>query len=118
MDKKEKIQICKVVSQAILSDGKITDDESEFMNSLMGKYELTDEEKKEVMSRNIDEDPAALVEGISSFDSKNQLMVELVMAVAADNELSKTEHQLLQTVAKAINVDLEDMDMLVKNALM
>ncbi len=118
MNKKEKLQICSVVTQAILSDGKITDDESNFMNSLMDKYELTADEKKEVLSRNINEDPAKLVEGITSFDSKNQLIVELVMAVAADNELSKTEHQLLTTVSDAIGVSRKDMEMLVKNALM
>ena len=118
METKEKIQICQVVSQAILSDGKITDAESDFMNALMDKYNLSDDQKKEVMTRNIDDDPAKLVEGITGFGSKNELIVELVMAVAADNELSKTERQLLETVATAIGVDQADMDMLLKNALM
>ena len=118
MEISEKIKICEVVAQAILSDGQITDEEKDFINALMDKYELTDEQRKTIMQRNIDDDPAKLVEDITAFDSKNQLIVELVMAVAADNELTKTENQLLKEVAGAIGVDEADMEMLVKNALM
>ncbi|MBN2342000.1 MAG: TerB family tellurite resistance protein [Deltaproteobacteria bacterium] len=118
MEIREKIQICEVVAQAILADGQITDSEKNFMNSLMDKYELTDDQKKQVMARNIGDDPAQMVKGISGFESTNQLIVELVMAVAADDKLTKTEQNLLNTVAEAIGVDQSDMDMLVKNALM
>jgi uncharacterized tellurite resistance protein B-like protein len=118
MDTNDKIRICKVVSHAILSDLQVTDAERTFINELMAKYGLSDEQKKDVMARNFDEDPAELVAGISGFDNTNALVVELIMAVAADGELSKTERQILDRVATAIGVDPADMDMLVKNALM
>ncbi|MBN2530817.1 MAG: TerB family tellurite resistance protein [Deltaproteobacteria bacterium] len=118
MEISEKIQICELVAQAILADGQITDDERAFISALMDKYELSDEQKQKVMQRNIDDDPAKLVEGITAFESKNQLIVEVVMAVAADNKLTKTEQELLSTVATAIGIEQSDMDMLVKNALM
>ncbi|MBN2716682.1 MAG: TerB family tellurite resistance protein [Deltaproteobacteria bacterium] len=118
MEISEKIKICKVVAQAVLADGQITDEEDGFIKALMDKYALTDEQRNAVMERNIDDDPASLVEGITAFSSKNELIVELVMAVAADNKLTKTETQLLNTVAAAIGVDEADMAMLVKNALM
>lgn len=118
MENREKIQICKVTAQAILADGTITDGERDFMNALMEKYELTAEQQADVMNRNIDDDPAKMVEGITGFSSKNELIVELVMAVAADEKLTKTEQELLNTVAGAIGIDKTDMDMLVKNALM
>ena len=118
MEISEKIKICEVVAQAILADGQITDEEKEFIDALMDKYELGDAQRKAVMQRNIDDDPAKLVEGITAFSSKNELIVELVLAVASDNVLTKTETQLLNTVAGAIGVDEADMEMLVKNALM
>ncbi len=118
MEESEKIKICTAVAQAILADGQITDDEHRFIGALMDRYELSDDQRKEVMQRNIGDDPATLVEGITSFESKNELIVELVMAVAADNELTKTEMLLLNTVADAIGVAKSDMEMLVKNALM
>ena len=118
MESSEKIKICKAAAQAILADGHITDDEQNFIDALMDRYELADDERKEVMQRNIDDDPATLVEGITSFESKNELIVEIIMAVAADNELTKTEMELLNTVADAIGVEQSDMEMLVKNALM
>lgn len=118
MEIRDKVQICEVVAQAILADGQITDSEREFMNTLMQKYQLNDEQQKQVMNRNIDDDPAQMVQGITSFNTKNQLIVELVMAIAADDKLSKTEQTLLNTVANAIGVNISDTDMLVKNALM
>ncbi len=117
MELKDKIQICKVVAQAILADGQITDSEHEFLKSLMDGYGLDDDQKKDVLARNIGDDPATLAAGLSGYDSQNELMVELAMAVAADGELSSSERELLNVVAKALDINEADMDMLVKTAL-
>jgi uncharacterized tellurite resistance protein B-like protein len=106
------------VAQAILADGQITDNERNFVDALMERWQLTADERKRVLGRNLGEDAAALVGEIKGFESRNALMVELVMAVAADGELSGSERDLLGQVATAIGVDAADMDMLVKNALM
>ena len=118
MELKEKIKICKIVAGAILADGQVTDAEHEFINTLMKKYNLTSEEQKEVLARNLDDDPAEIVKGIDSFESKNELIVELVMAVAADNELAPSERALINKVADSIGVSMADMDILIKTALM
>ncbi|MFA5718314.1 MAG: hypothetical protein GX146_04380 [Myxococcales bacterium] len=118
MQHEDRVKICSAVAQAILSDGQVTDDERAFIDNLMARWELTDAERKEVLRRNLDDDVEALVAGIEGFASRNALMVELVMAVAADGELSATERDLLMQVAQALGVEADDMDMLVKNALM
>ena len=117
MDIKDKLQICKVVAQAILSDLQVTDAEHEFLTSLMDRYELDEDQRKEVMARNVGDDPKDLADGITEFESKNELLVELAMAIAADGELSSTEKELIADVAKALDVPEAEVDMLVKTAL-
>jgi len=117
MEISDKIKICKVVAQAILADGRLTDTEHEFLTTLMDRYELDAVQRKEVMARNIDDDPVALADGISEFDTKNELLVELAMAVASDGALSPSERDLIRDVAAAIGVEEAEVDMLVKTAL-
>ncbi|HUT76600.1 MAG TPA: TerB family tellurite resistance protein [Polyangia bacterium] len=113
----ERVQICKVVAQAILADGQLTDAERELLTKLMDRYELDGEQRKEVLARNIGDDAAMLAEGISGFETKNELLVELAMAVAADGRLSPAERQLVSSVAAAIGVEAAEVDMLVTTAL-
>ncbi len=42
MDIVDKVEICKVVAQAILVDARITDAEREFLNKLMARYGLSE----------------------------------------------------------------------------
>ena len=49
MEQKDKVQICKVVAQAILADGQLTDSERDFLETLMTTYGLSDDEKSDVM---------------------------------------------------------------------
>jgi uncharacterized tellurite resistance protein B-like protein len=117
MEMSERVQICKVVAQAILADGQLTDAEHELLTRLMDRYGLDGEQRKDVLARNIGDDPAALAEGIAGFETKNELLVELALAVAADGELRTSERQLLSSVAAAIGVGEAEMDMLVTTAL-
>jgi len=117
METADEIRICKVVAQAILADGQLTDEERTFLAKLMDRYGLDEEQRKDVMARNIDDDPAALAEGISEFDTVNELLVELAMAVAADGEITGSERDLLESVAGALGVESADLDLLVRTAL-
>ena len=117
MELSDKIQICKVVAQAILADAQITDSERAFIDKLMDKYELDEEQRKDVLNRNIGDDPAAMAEEIDSFDSKNEMIVELAMAVAVDGEVSSSEKALISQVAEALGIDRAEVDLLVQSAL-
>jgi uncharacterized tellurite resistance protein B-like protein len=117
MEMKDKIQICKVVAQAILADCQLTDSEREFLKTLMDKYGLDEDQRKDVMARNVGDDPGELTKDISEFESVNELLVELSMAVAVDGELSSSEKELISNVAAAVGVDQTELDMLVKTAL-
>jgi len=116
--REEQVTICKVVAQAILADGRIADDERMLLDQLMERYELSSAESRDVLARNIDDDPSKLAVGIDSAEGKNALIVELAMAVAADGGLSRAEKQLLETIADVVGVPREELDELVKTALM
>ncbi len=117
MELEDKMQICKVVAQAILADGQITDSERELIGKLMDRYELDDDQKKDVLNRNIGDDPAELAKSIASFDSKNELLVELALAVAVDGEISSSERALLDKVAGVLEVTDAELDMMLKAAI-
>jgi uncharacterized tellurite resistance protein B-like protein len=117
LTKKDQVQICKVVAQAILADAQLADSERALLNDLMDRYGLDAAERKDVMARNLGDDPAALAAGVEAADAKNALIVELAMAVSVDGGLAKTERQLIDEVATALGVDKAELDELVKTAL-
>ena len=117
LTKKDQVQICKVVAQAILADGRLADAERALLNELLDRYGLDDAERRDVMARNLGDDPAALAAGVEAAEAKNALLVELAMAVSADGGLAKTERQLIASVAEAIGVAQAELDDLIKNAL-
>jgi uncharacterized tellurite resistance protein B-like protein len=117
LTKKDQVQICKVVAQAILADAQLADAERELLNELMDRYGLDDAERKDVLARNIGDDPVALAAGVEALDSKNALIVELAMAVAADGALAKAERDLITDVAAALGIAQDAVDALIKTAL-
>ncbi|MDD5308628.1 MAG: TerB family tellurite resistance protein [Deltaproteobacteria bacterium] len=117
MELKDKIEICKVVAQAIMVDGMLTDAERDALDRLMDRYGLDAEQRKDVKRRNIEDDPAQMIEDMEAVDSKNELIVELVMALAADGALAPSERGLLDSVARALSLTDEDVEPLIKAAL-
>lgn len=113
----DRIQICKVVAQAILADAQITDAERQLLEQLMDRYGLDASQKKEVLSRNLDDDPTAMVQAIEGLASRNELIVELALAVAVDGAIAAQEHTLLLQVAKVLNFTEPELDLMVKAAL-
>ena len=117
LSKKDQVQICKVVAQAVLADGQIADSERKLLDELMDRYALDDAERKDVLARNIDDDPTALAAGIEALDTKNALIAEVVMAIAADGALSKAERDLISEVATALGVAQDEVEAAIKAAL-
>ena len=115
MEKQDQIQICKVIAQAIMADAQITDEEHEFLTKLMDRYELDDAQRKDVMNRNMDDDPAAMAKEIGAVESKDALLGELLSAIAADGKVAPQERSLLDTVGKAIGMTPEEIAMVLED---
>jgi tellurite resistance protein len=113
----DKVLICKIVAQAILADTRITDEESDFLGKLMDRYDLDETTRKEVLARDIGEDPAVAINALRSDDAKNELIVELALAVAVDGEISSSERKLLSRVADTLGMSETDLDLMLKAAI-
>ena len=113
----EKVEICKLVAHAILVDARITDAEREFLAKLMQRYGLTAAQQKEVLARNIDEDPKKIADLIVDTEAKNALLAELAMAVTVDGEISSSEMALLTRVAEVIEVTSAELELLLNAAI-
>jgi len=115
MDRNDQIQICKVIAQAIMADAQITDEEHEFLTKLMDRYELDEAERKDVMNRNMDDDPAAMAREIGGLESKDELLGELLEAISADGKVAPQEKALLETVGKAIGMTSAELEMVLED---
>jgi uncharacterized tellurite resistance protein B-like protein len=113
MELKDKIGTCKVVAQAILSDAEVTDTERAVLQKLMDRYGLDKDQRREVLRRNVDDDPAAMVQGISDPEAKKEMLTELTRAIAADGKLSEAEERLLGRVGEAVGLSEAEMEKLV-----
>lgn len=109
MDKKESIQICSVVCQAILIDGQLTDTEREYLNNLMDSMNLAPEDRKEVTRRNIDDDVFEMARLITSTEGKERVLKEVSKVISVDGVLSKVEHRLMKKVATGVGYSEEQL---------
>ena len=113
----DKGQICKIVVQAIIADAQITDSEHDFLSKLMDRYEIPEDKRKEILSQNIGEDPAEAINLLKTDDAKNELLVELALAVAVDGEISSSEKKLLGRIAGVLGVSTSDLELMLKAAM-
>ncbi len=70
-----------------------------------------------MLARDIEEDPNDFLSLIVSEEAKNELMVELLLAVAVDGEISPAEMNLLNRVAEVLDVSGGDLALLLKAAI-
>jgi len=110
MKAREKVQICKLAAQVILSDGQVTDTEHDFLDRIMKRYGLSDQERREVTRRNIDDDPAEMAKEIKGFEARSELLQEIAEAVLIDGTLSPTERDALARIGTAIGSNAEEID--------
>lgn len=110
MNKSDQLMTCKVVAQAILVDGHLTDEELTLLNNLMDQYGLSDEERKEVRARNLDDSVASLLEGFSSVTEITALITEIATVVASDGDIAPREHEFLSSLATHCNLPQAELD--------
>ncbi|MDA3862327.1 MAG: TerB family tellurite resistance protein [Deltaproteobacteria bacterium] len=117
MEKKEKQQICSIVCQAILIDSTLTDQEENYLIQLMDRFELNDEERKQVRKRNIDDDVVEMAKSIESDDAKKILVEEVYKVIAVDGHRSNVENRLLQNLAVSFDYSKSDVEEIIQNML-
>lgn len=109
MEMEDKLAICRIVAQAILADGAVTDEEHAMLTRLMDTYGLNEAQRKDVTRRNYGEDPQALVRGVSE-ESKLELITELARVIVADDQVAKAERRLIGAVGATLGITSEQID--------
>ena len=115
METSDKLAICRVVAQAILADGALTDQEHDLLTRMMDGFGLTAEQRKDVTGRNYGDDPLALVRDVSE-DAKHELISELARVIAVDGEVAKVERRVIGAVAAALGITSEQVDQAIAEA--
>ena len=104
MQTDEKIRIVQIVGQLLLSDMALSAEESDFLDALMGRYELTEGDRKAVFGGiNIGNDPALAVAELSA-DSRAELLTVLHEAAHSDGVIEPVEAELIALVEAAVAV--------------
>jgi uncharacterized tellurite resistance protein B-like protein len=93
---------CQIVGQLIIADEEVTDEEHDFLESLMARFGLSEEAKADVVDGigtggTIDAAVAQLGD-----EAKMQLIDELVTAATSDGTLAGSEAKLIQSVRDAL----------------
>ncbi len=109
VEMEDKLAICRIVAQAILADGALTDEEHDLLTRLMDGFGLTDEQRKDVTGRNYGDDPLPLVRDVSE-DAKQDVINELARVIAVDGEVAKTERRVIGAVGASLGITSEQID--------
>src|SRR5947209_13705913 len=94
---------CLLVSQVLVSDGMMTENERAFLDALMTRLKLSDAERKRVVDLEGLDDAEAAVQALSMED-KREIIGMMVDAASSDGRLSPLENQTVKRVSKALGV--------------
>lgn len=95
---------CLLVSKVLVADGMMSDDERQFLGSMMEKLGLTDVEKKRVIDLEGWDEAEPIVKALSA-DEKQDVIELLVDAASADGRLSPHELAAVKRVSKALGLE-------------
>jgi uncharacterized tellurite resistance protein B-like protein len=94
---------CLLISKVLVADGMMSDDEKQFLGSMMDKLGLTDAEKRSVIDLENWDEAEPIVNTLSP-DEKQEIVELLVDAASADGRLSAHELATVQRVSKALGL--------------
>ncbi|MBS1118989.1 MAG: hypothetical protein H6Q90_1217 [Deltaproteobacteria bacterium] len=98
-----KVAKCLVVSKVLIADGIITDEEREFLATVMQTFGLTEDERRSVIDLEGLDEADAIVRGLP-IEDRRQLLETLVDASSADGRLSAHELAAIKRVSAALGV--------------
>lgn len=102
MEHGSKISYCQLVAQILILDGVFTDDERAFLNSLMERLKLTDEERGEVFNNvNLND---SIEDRLAQLDKETleSLVEDLHRASSADGEVVPVEMEVMTRIKAMI----------------
>ncbi|HEU4732789.1 MAG TPA: TerB family tellurite resistance protein [Kofleriaceae bacterium] len=99
----DKVARCLLVSKVLVADGMMTDDEHSFLQDMMTRLALSDDERRRVIDLEGWDEAEPLLRGLP-LDERRALIEELVDAASADGRLSRLELATIRRVAAELGV--------------
>lgn len=100
----ERITLTQLVGQMLIADGELNDDERDYLDKVMLAFELSDEERKQVI-RGIDVDsPVEERVATLSEEARASLVTELETAMYAGGDVAPGEERMLARVKAMLGV--------------
>lgn len=109
----EKLKI-RIIINLIKIDGKIDDREIELLEELMDKFQLESNDKLELISEINSRNKISIDYNLLKGNSEEilYLLIDLVAIAKADGEVHITEKLFIKEVAKSLDFDLNDLNLL------
>jgi uncharacterized tellurite resistance protein B-like protein len=95
---------CLLVSKVLVADGRMTDEEREFLDDVMRHFGLSDDERRKVIDLE-GWDEAEPIAKTLTMDQKRELVSKLVDAASADGKLGQLEMQAVKEISRALGVE-------------
>src|SRR4051812_6904476 len=95
---------CLLVSKVLVADGMMSDEEREFLGTMMTRFGLSDAERKRVIELEGWDEAEPIVKALSA-DEKQEIIELLVDAASADGRLSPHELAAVKRVTTALGRD-------------
>ncbi len=99
-----KVAKCLLVSKVLVADGIMTENERVFLDKLMKRLELGDDERRRVLDLEGWDHAEPVVAALSE-PEKRDLVSMLVDASSADGRLSPLELKVVQGITAALGLD-------------
>ncbi len=95
---------CLVVSNVLIADGMMMDEERAFLATLMDHFGLDEAEKKRVIDLDGLREAERIVAALT-VEERREIVGLLVDAAAADGKLSPLELKTVQRISKALGIE-------------
>ena len=102
MTKEDKIKLCRIVGVLVLSDGRLEDQEVDYLQQLFERLELSAEDQEEVMQR-IESSTEVLQDAADLAPHAETLLAHLKEASMSDEDLAPEEDDLIKMVREALD---------------
>ena len=94
---------CLLVSQVLVADGIMTENERAFLDALMTRLKLSEAERKRVVDLEGWDDAEPVVRALSDAE-KREMIAMMVDAASSDGRLSPLENQTVKRITKALGI--------------
>jgi len=94
---------CHVVASVLAADGRMDESEREFLNQLMAKLGLSEQEREDVVHFENTNGAEEAVQAMPE-QERRQLMDDVLGAVLADGKISPLEQQLVHRLTEVLGL--------------